>query len=156
MTLVFKIGHATSGDILAHLRECDKSFHPVLSSRVDLVNYSEKIFRQAVTFEAWHGSNLVGLVASYFNDLQTRVGFITSVSTVPEWKGRGSARTLMVMALGYADSHGFQAVNLEVGEENLSALGLYHRLGFEEQGHTNGMLILTWVNAGNTAQMRRS
>lgn len=97
---------------------------------------------------------LVRLVASYFNDMEARVGYITSVSMAPDWKGRGGARTLMIMALGYAQSQGFKAVTLEVGEDNLPARSLYHKLGFEEEGHTNGVVNMRWAKVGDRSQMR--
>jgi ribosomal-protein-alanine N-acetyltransferase len=156
MTVALKIGHATRLDILAHLRECDASFQPTLSSRVDLARYAEKIHQQAVTFEAWHGSRLVGLVASYLNNERNQTGYITSVSTAPDWMGRGTARALMEMALGYAGSRGFMAVDLEVGENNLPAMALYHRLGFEVQGHADGMVKMTWMQARHQSQTGRS
>ena len=156
MTLEFHTGRATYADILSHLQECDASFLPALSSRVDLASYAKKISCSAVTFEAWHGHRLVGLVASYFNDQNSGVGFITSVSTAPDWKGRGAGRALMTMALDYAESHGFMTVNLEVGESNLSALGLYDRLGFVKKGHANGMVSMTWIKTKDGRQMGRS
>lgn len=143
MTVSFCTGQATCGDILAHLRACDATFEPVLSGRVDLVEYAEKLSRKAVTFEAWEGDLLVGLVAGYFNDATTREGFITTVSTLPEFTGRGSASALMAMALRYAADHGFETLSLDVGEHNQPAQNLYRKWGFEPVGLSEGMLRMT-------------
>lgn len=148
MSLEFKVGHAASSDILAHLRDCDASFNPVLSNRVNLVDYSEKLSHQAVTFEAWQGARLVGLIAAYFNNLEAREGFISTVSTLPELTGRGSASTLMDMVLRYAGELGFTALSLEVGESNLPALNLYRKWGFEGVGTTNGMVRMRCTQFG--------
>lgn len=143
MTVSFSTGQATGGDILTHLRACDATFEPVLSGRVDLVEYAEKLSRKAITFEAWEGDRLVGMVAGYFNDLTAREGFITTVSTHPEFTGRGSASTLMAMALRYAADHGFEAVSLEVGKHNQPAQNLYRKWGFERIGMSDGMIRMT-------------
>lgn len=143
MTISFSTGQATCGEILAHLRACDVSFEPVLSGRVDLDEYAEKLSRKAITFEAWEGDRLVGLVAGYFNDLTAREGFITTVSTHPEFTGRGSASALMAMALRYAADHGFEALSLEVGTHNQPALNLYQKWGFERIGTSGEMIRMT-------------
>lgn len=146
MTISFCTGRAARGAILAHLRACDATFEPVLSDRVDLAEYAEKLSRKAVTFEAWEGDLLVGLVAGYFNDLATREGFITTVSTHPDFTGRGSASALMAMALRYAADHGFEALSLDVGEHNQPAQNLYRKWGFERIGVSNGMIRMTCRN----------
>jgi ribosomal protein S18 acetylase RimI-like enzyme len=143
VTVSFRTGQATRGEILAHLRACDATFEPVLSGRVDLDDYAEKLSRKAITFEAWEGDVLVGLVAGYFNDLTTREGFITTVSTHPGFTGRGSASALLAMALRYAADHGFEALSLDVGEHNQSAQNLYRKWGFERIGISEGMIRMT-------------
>lgn len=143
MTISFSTGQATCGEILTHLRACDAAFEPLLSGRVNLDEYAEKLSRKAITFEAWEGDRLVGLVAGYFNDLATQEGFITTVSTHPEYTGRGSASALMAMALRYAADHGFEAVSLEVGEHNQPALNLYQKWGFKRIGTSGGMIRMT-------------
>ncbi|WP_257305588.1 GNAT family N-acetyltransferase [Geothrix campi] len=145
MTLEFRSGRATDADILSHLRECDASFSSALSARVDLTSYAEKIRKHAVTFEAWDGTRLVGLVAAYFNDKQSAIGFITSVSIVPDWVGRGVARVLMASALDYARTNQFFRVNLQVEEGNYVALSLYRKMGFENQNCEDGLVNMTWV-----------
>lgn len=146
MTVSFRSGQATRGDILTHLRACDATFEPLLSGRVDLVEYAEKLSQKAITFEAWEGDLLVGLVAGYFNDLTTREGFITTVSTHPAFTGRGSASALMAMALRYAADHGFEALSLDVGENNHPAQNLYRKWGFERIGESEGMIRMTCRN----------
>lgn len=143
MNLTFKIGDATSADILSHLRDCDSSFDPLLSARVDLVAYSDKLSQKAITFEAWQGGHLVGLIAVYFTNLESRDGYISTVSIHPDLRGRGSANTLLEMVLRYAVEHGFSTLSLEVGENNLQAQSLYRKWEFENTGMSDGMVQMT-------------
>ena len=59
---------AGSRQIADHLRACDSSFTPPLSSKLELSSYAQKIARKADRFEAWVCDELVGMVAAYCND----------------------------------------------------------------------------------------
>lgn len=128
--LTFEIDAASAEDIEAHLTRCDDSFDPRLSSRVGLTAYAEKIRRHGVTFEAWDGGTLVGLVAGYFNDTRRREGFITSVSVEKAWGRRRVATALLRTSLEWARAHEYPAVRLEVGRENAAAIRLYESVDF--------------------------
>ncbi len=88
-------GRATQEDIAAHLEQCDGDFSPALSLRVDIGEYSTKLKVRARTFEAWARNVLVGLVAAYMSDTGTRIGYISSVSVIGEFTGRGIALALL-------------------------------------------------------------
>lgn len=126
----FRTGTATYEFIVAHLLGCADSFHPPLYSYVRIEEYARKIHGHAITFEAWHGSELVGLIAAYFNDHETKVGFITNVSVLEEYRGRGIAAQLMQEVIEYGRTHGFFRVDLEVGTGNARAQRLYEASGF--------------------------
>jgi len=140
MDLRFDIKQAGSSDILAHLRTCDRSFLPVLSTRVELETYAAKLARFAVTFEAWEQGTLVGLIGAYLNDPARMEGYISTVSTVPGHWGRGIADRLLGMLLAYADGHGFETLSLEVAESNAGARKLYEKHGFAVTGKSGTML----------------
>src|SRR5438046_2814866 len=91
----FREETATREDIQAHLQACDNDFIPNLGLKVNIAEYSKKIRARAKTFEAWSDKNLIGLVAAYLNDRDTRTGFITSVSVAKQFMGRGIASKLL-------------------------------------------------------------
>lgn len=126
----FSSGGATRDDIAAHLAECDLDFIPPLHTYLDIQQYSEKLGRNATTFEAWTGDRLVGLVAIYLNDSAHAMGFISSVSVVRSFSGLGIAARLIRDSLGCAREKGFRAASLEVAPHNGSAIRLYEGLGF--------------------------
>ena len=105
-------------------------FNPPLHTYVDIEAYSHKIADNAITFEAWENNILIGLIAAYFNDLKNKAGFITNVSVLPEYQGKGIAKKLLVSTLEYGKLLGFGKIRLEVNWDNTSALNLYLRTGF--------------------------
>jgi ribosomal protein S18 acetylase RimI-like enzyme len=134
---------ATREQLEDHLRRCDARFIPPLGGRVDIAAYAAKIRQAAVTFEAWRGERLVGLVAAYLNDPAGGTGFVTSVSVEPEFAGRGIGEELMHNCLRRARERGFGRLVLEVGTANDRAIALYRRLGFEEAGARDEFLRMT-------------
>jgi len=89
-------------EIAEHLSCCDADFVPPLSSRVEINSYAKKIVSKATRFEAWSEGTMVGLAAMYCNDLENRIAYITSVSVLKEWMGKGIAARLMNLCIKYA------------------------------------------------------
>lgn len=128
--IIYKIGIAKESEIRLHLEQCSNNFIPALENRVNLVDYSIKISRNAVTFEAWSDEELVGLIAAYFNDMEMKSGFITSVSVLKEYLKNGIASKLLRKCIEYANQLKFKEINLEVFENNEPAINLYKSFGF--------------------------
>ena len=128
-----------------HLSACDNAFIPPLSSQVSIRDYARKIVDRAVRFEAWSNGLLVGLVAAYCNDTVTRVSYITSVSVLPGWQGRGIASRLLGPCIGYARENDFVRIELEVDRRNETAVGLYKKHGFLVGPDKNNSFIMYLV-----------
>ncbi len=125
-----QFSRASTSEIAAHLRRCDREFRPSLSARVDIDEYAAKLWAKAERFESWDGDVLVGLLAVYCNDAADRSAFITSVSVLPEWAGRGIATALVGDCIAYCARHGARRIGLEVACDRASAIHLYEKLGF--------------------------
>lgn len=123
---------ASKDSILTHLKECDNLFIPPLSETIDLDQYSGKISTHAETFEVWTKERLISLVAAYLNDFERKVGFITNVSTIPEYTGNGLAQNLLKNCIDYAKKLGFISLMLQVHRENTLAIKLYKKIDFVE------------------------
>lgn len=124
------VNAADAGLIAAHLRACDDTFAPTLSSRVDIEEYAQKLAASAERFEAWSNGVLVGLLAVYCNDLDGRIAYITSVSVMPVSRGHGIASRLIARCVENATALGHTAIELEVGTRNEAAARLYEKHGF--------------------------
>ena len=146
MNLAYRRGTASLEEILWHLKRCDARFVPPLSSRVDLADYARRIHGTAVSFEAWEETtdSLVGMINAYLNDLVGQTVYITNVSVIQGYTRQGVASVLLTMCLDYAQASGFKTAKLEVSPENLAAMRLYARFGFETGTETDlGMLLMT-------------
>lgn len=131
----YREGTASVEQIHAHLAACSARHRPALAPRVDLAEYARKIGRNAVTFEAWSGGALVGLVATYLNDAAGGTGYVTNVSVTADYAGQGVASRLMQACLARAAASGMRCLALEVGKANTGAIALYRKLGFEVSGN---------------------
>jgi ribosomal protein S18 acetylase RimI-like enzyme len=121
---------ASAAEIAEHLARCDADFIPPLNGRVEIKGYAEKIVNKAMRFEAWSGGTLVGLVAAYCNDQEKRVAYITSVSVLREWAGKGITARLLRQCIEHVKASGMRQISLEVASENTPAIRLYEKSGF--------------------------
>ena len=142
MGLKYTEGMASEQEIYSHLMKCNESFITNLAKRVNLEEYSKKIFEKAVTFEAWSGDTLVGLVAAYFNDPDGQVGYITNVSTIRTYMGKGIASELMNMCIQYAKQYNVKEIKLEVCKDNNPAIHLYKEFGFMDYKNKDDFMLM--------------
>ena len=138
-SLDFRVDACTEEDIRSHLSGCDARFSPPLSDRVDIGEYSKKLRVNAVTFEAWNGESLVGMVAAYI-DASERSCFITNTSVLAEFSGRGVAARLLAACLERARAEQVETVSLEVSQDSRPAIRLYAKFGFQVVGNREGFL----------------
>lgn len=142
MSLKYTEGMASEQEIYSHLMKCNEDFVPNLEKRVNIKEYSRKIFEKAVTFEAWSGDTLVGLVAAYFNDPDGQAGYITNVSRMKRYAGLGIASGLMNLCVRYARQRNFREIRLEVHKDSIAAVSLYRDSGFVEYESKNASLFM--------------
>jgi ribosomal protein S18 acetylase RimI-like enzyme len=140
----FKTKTASEHEILNHLSECNNSFIPPLSNKVYLISYSKKIVEKAITFEAWNEDKLAGLIAAYFNDSEKRTGYITNVSIVPEFAGKGIGSELLLNCIDYAMKEDYYEIKLEVNKLNIKGISLYKKHNFVQIDERDDNIIMKW------------
>lgn len=143
--VAYKRGTAELNDILSHLQACDDGFHPPLSERVGLEEYARKVFENAVTFEAWSGTILVGLVAVYLNNEAKQSAYITNVSVLHTFLRLGIASRLLKDCVEYATEKNVKEIALEVNVENEPAINMYRKFNFIQVGDNNGFLKMKLI-----------
>ena len=131
-SLHFTINQAGADEISRHLEQCSPLFTPPLNEKVDIGVYAGKIRAYAITFEAWDQSVLAGLIAAYFNNKETGKAYITNVSTLPGYNGRGIGSTLMTNCIHYGKEQAYKEIELRVAKQNQRAINLYTKFGFSE------------------------
>lgn len=126
----YLLNTASEFEIIEHLLACDADFVPPLSTRLEISSYAAKIASKATRFEAWAGDILVGLLAAYCNDQATRIAYITNVTVLREWTGKGIAAHLMDRCIEHAKASDMRLIRLEVSRDNVPAIRLYENSGF--------------------------
>jgi ribosomal protein S18 acetylase RimI-like enzyme len=130
--IIYKTKTADINQVFNHLQNCKDDFIPALNTTVDIAAYSKKIVENATTFEAWANENLTGLIAVYCNDIDKKDAFITNVSVLNKFLGRGIASRLLANCIKYVTEQNFKAIRLEVNQKNKQAINLYKKHNFEE------------------------
>jgi len=149
----YKTNTASEGDILEHLQKADEYFVPALSSRIDLRAYAEKLHHHAVLSEAWENDELIGLIGTYFNDKHGKTGFISNVSVLKPYMGKGISKELLHQCLEHGRQQGFKEVQLEVGISNSQAIRFYEKSGFRQLNKNEHNFILS-INLTNKNYIR--
>lgn len=144
MKLIYKIKTATEKEIYTHLLDCNNSFTPPLGNRVNLQDFSKKIFARSTTFEAWANQMLVGLLSVYLNDKVNHLGYINNVSITKDYMGKGIATTLLNLCVEHAEQYNFKEINLEVAKNNTRAIQLYKNIGFYDVENKGDFLLMKY------------
>lgn len=140
--VTYRVNRSSASEITAHLLRADAGFEPTLSSRVDIPAYAQKLHDRAVRFEAWMGEVLVGLVASYCNQLDGGKAFVSNVSVWSECQGQGIGGRLMRQCIEYVRCLEVGQIELEVNKLSLPAIALYQKLGFNMLHETGSTLTM--------------
>lgn len=137
---------ASAEQIAEHLALCDSAFIPALSSRVSLCDYALKMKNHALCLEAWVSGQLTGLLCLYCNDL-TAGAFITNLSVIPGFQGKGIAHQLLQDGIQQIRQKGFDRIRLELNNANTPAQHLYRKIGFVpyEVNQQSTMMILDLI-----------
>lgn len=111
--------------IYTHFTDCQ-----IHIDGVNLIEYAQKLRRNATTIEMWDADTLVGLCACYMNNYETRTAYITHIAISPQYRGRGYGKQLLEKTIALAIEKGFRYLNLEVLKANVPALALYKSHNF--------------------------
>jgi len=74
-----------------------------------------------------------------------RHGGVLGIGLLGEYRGRGLGEKLMLMTLEAAHRFGLSRVELSVRHDNVRALGLYRKLGFEVEGRKRRAVLVDGV-----------
>lgn len=85
---------------------------------------------EAASFLAECDGVAVGSLGVFMHDGVAELGMLID----QQWRGRGIGSALMEACIAWASEHGAHKVILEVWPHNRTALGLYRKFGFEEEG----------------------
>ena len=138
-SLRIKTDKVTADLVYTHFTDCQ-----IRIDGVKLMEYAQKLRRNATTIEMWDAGTLVGLCACYMNDYETRTAYITHIAVSPQYRGCGYGKHLLETTIAAAAEKGFLQLNLEVLKTNLPALTLYqsHHFTITEDRTTKYLMSL--------------
>lgn len=128
--------------LISHFKSLDKRFVEELQRRTTIEDYAYKLVSKSCRFEVWDNESLIGLLAVYFNRENTPFVYISNISLLEEYQGKGIANTLLSNLIEYAKESVFRYIELEVSTENSRAQLSYRKIGFVEAERQTGILKL--------------
>lgn len=119
-----------SSDIVSNLiNTLDESFACRLRQVVNIDDYSVKLSNNATFVVAKYKDEYVGVIAYYYNEVEKEF-YIPYVCVKSSCRKLGIADLMMNKICFEADNLNFN-ISLEVRNDNLSAINLYKKYGFE-------------------------
>ncbi|RTR05329.1 GNAT family N-acetyltransferase [Halomonas nitroreducens] len=97
----------------------------------DVDAYVKKLVSMAEILTHYSRGRMIGCIAYYCNNSQTRTAFLSLIIVSPESRGSGLADVLLDQAIGWARKNQMEALALEVRKGNERALHFYENRGFE-------------------------
>lgn len=125
------------------LEKTDKEFNPKLSSKVNIPEYSEKLFNNAILIVAESDNhNYVGLTAFYANDYTNKTAYLSNINVMQEYSGLGIGKSMMKKMGQYLIDKGFKSIFLEVYKSNYTAIKLYEKFDFTIESEKNSFYVM--------------
>lgn len=128
---MIKFNTTQVSDIYEYLVEMNPYFIPKLDDRVDIKEYSKKIYQNALRLEIFKQDRLSGLLGCYINE-EEGFSFITVLSVLPQFQKQGIAQLLIDELLNkLIENSKINRVVLEVSNENSNAIAFYKKNNFK-------------------------
>lgn len=129
-----------------YILDVDSDFNPVLSSKVDLKEYTERIVSKANIFCALtDNDDIIGVVVVYANDFDKQYAYIPLVSVSSAHRRQGIARKLMEYTLSFIKSLNGKISVVGIHTYNRYAFDLYVKLGFKNISETDKRSYLEYT-----------
>lgn len=120
-------------EIFEFLRQVDDDFSIPLSKKEDLDVLAQKFFDFADVLTVRDSDNqIIGLLAGYLKNAQSKVGYISVVAIKREFRGIGLSKKMLKKYLVFAENmkRELDAVELYTTSDNIRAMKTYKSVGF--------------------------
>lgn len=131
--MIYLLNESDYLPFLKLLTKVDSDFLPTLSSRVDLDHYALKLLKVATVFGVYQQKKLVGAIAVYMNDLDSKLAYCSFIATLSDYRGQGFSKQLIETVIIELKSKKFQRLELTVRADS-PASNLYNKVGFKTVG----------------------
>lgn len=118
-------------EIFESINRFNNYFIESIESRVgSLWEYSIKISRYGNVYLAKTEDKTVGIIIFYANNAISKVGYITTIAVISEYKGNSIGKRLLALSECIAMKNGMKSMELEVHKSNISAIKFYEKNGY--------------------------
>ncbi|WP_346895277.1 GNAT family N-acetyltransferase [Clostridium sp. UBA7503] len=124
------------------VHDFDKVFKPSLSERlIDLNEYAEKLYKNALVFVAIKENEFIGFVAFYANDTNDNIAYLTQIGVNEKSQDRSVGKSLLDLCIKISKNKGMTYVKLEVFNYNIKGIKFYQKHGFYFSGNASSQSI---------------
>ena len=118
------------------LHQCDKAFEKSVVKNPNFPQLFEKIDAYA-EFLAAKATDVMGYLAMYANNTQTKQAYITLLGVHPDYQRMGVGEALLKACIALALERSMETLCLEVYCDNPKAISFYEKNGFVKQTETD-------------------
>lgn len=94
---------------------------------VSLMEYAEKIYRNAIILGAVEKDEIVGICAAYVNNKENQQAYLTYIALMMSFANKGLGTELLHIMENTAIEAGMKSMKLEVNKRNYDALRFYKK-----------------------------
>jgi ribosomal protein S18 acetylase RimI-like enzyme len=115
----------------------DNKYRMPINTTDILIEVSKKSYIPELSFFYVYGGKYIGYGQINTNNSQY---FLVNFGLIPEYRGKGLSKPFLLTILAKAKEYGIEKLLLEVNDDNISAVNLYHSVGFTDDEST-----CTWI-----------
>lgn len=95
----------------------ERDFVPPLCSRVNVLEYYEKLHSCAQIIACIDGDSIVGLAAFYCNDTENQTAYVTFIAVLSAYRGKKIASNLLILASEISRAKGMRKMMIDTNNE---------------------------------------
>jgi len=124
----------------------DHEFPIPLSDKVNLKDYSLKLYNNGDFYAAISNNNIVGIIAGYNNDYQSKESYISLLALLKEYRGYGISKQLILTFIEASINKKMEKISAYTHQTNTIPINLYTKMGFiNTELNSRGYLFVKYL-----------
>ena len=121
----------------------DHDFPVPLSDKVNLKDYSLKLYNNGDIFAAIIDNKIAGMIAGYNNDHQSKESYISLLAILKEYRGQAISKQLIFTFIETSIKKKMEKISVYTHKTNTISIKLYTEMGFINTGlNSRGYLFI--------------
>ncbi len=140
----FYLRRLSLDEIERYLLFNDNNLFEKLSARLDIHEYSKKLYENAKHFALYDRERLIGFAPCYFNDEKQQSAYISALIILKSYQGTGLDKKLLDHIKDYAKQSGFKKIIVNFHCMNSHSIGFYGKNGFKHFNTNNDICFFKY------------